>query len=386
MIAIKNGKVVLPDGSVLEKGTVLVEGGKIKAVGEKVEIPSDAEVLDVSGKWVTPGLIDAHTHISTFNEPNWHRTRNDGNEMSGPIQAHLRGLDALNPQDFAIKEVRNAGFTTCYTGPGSGNIIGGTGVAFKLRGKVADEMIIPGTEAMKMALGENAKTNYGPKDKSPMTRMGNAGVWRETLANAKNYSDRLKAVGDDRTKIGKYDFTLEALVPVVRGEMRCRIHAHRADDICTAVRVAEEFGLDYTIEHATEGYMIAEYLGKKEVRCVVGPLLMPPAKMELWNAIPENAQQLVEAGCLVCLTADTSSETKWLPRDIGVCMARGLKEADAFKGVTINPAKLLGIEDRVGSLEPGKDADVAIFDGYPFSNMTQCVLTMIDGEIYHNAL
>lgn len=386
MIAIKNGKVVMPDGSVLEKGTVLVEGGKIKAVGEKVEIPSDAEVLDVSGKWVTPGLIDAHTHISTFNEPNWHRTRNDGNEMSGPIQAHLRGLDALNPQDFAIKEVRNAGFTTCYTGPGSGNIIGGTGVAFKLRGKVADEMIIPGTEAMKMALGENAKTNYGPKDKSPMTRMGNAGVWRETLANAKNYSDRLKAVGDDRTKIGKYDFTLEALVPVVRGEMRCRIHAHRADDICTAVRVAEEFGLDYTIEHATEGYMIAEYLGKKEVRCVVGPLLMPPAKMELWNAIPQNAQQLVEAGCLVCLTADTSSETKWLPRDIGVCMARGLKEADAFKGVTINPAKLLGIEDRVGSLEPGKDADVAIFDGYPFSNMTQCVLTMIDGEIYHNAL
>lgn len=386
MIAIKNGKVVMPDGSVLEKGTVLVEGGKIKAVGEKVEIPTDAEVLDASGKWVTPGLIDAHTHISTFNEPNWHRTRNDGNEMSGPIQAHLRGLDALNPQDYAIKEVRNAGFTTCYTGPGSGNIIGGTGVAFKLRGKVADEMIIPGTEAMKMALGENAKTNYGPRDKSPMTRMGNAGVWRETLANAKNYSDRLKEVGDDRTKIGKYDFALEALVPVVRGEMRCRIHAHRADDICTAIRVAEEFGLDYTIEHCTEGYMIADYLGKKQLRCVVGPLLMPPAKMELWNAIPENAPQLIDAGCMVCLTADTSSETKWLPRDIGVCMARGLKEADAFKGVTINPAKLLGIEDQVGSLEPGKDADVAIFDGHPFSNMTKCVLTMIDGEVYHNDL
>ncbi len=165
MIAIENGKVLLPDGSFLEKGTVLVEGGKIKAVGENVEVPEDAQVIDASGKWVTPGLIDAHTHISTFNEPNWHRTRNDGNEMSGPIQAHLRGLDALNPFDYAIEPVRNAGFTTCYTGPGSGNIIGGTGVAFKLRGKVADEMIIPGTEAMKMALGENAKTNYGPRDK-----------------------------------------------------------------------------------------------------------------------------------------------------------------------------------------------------------------------------
>ena len=386
MIAIKNGKVLQPDGSFLDNATVLVEGGQIKAVGQQGEVPADAEIVDATGKWVTPGLIDAHTHISTFNEPNWHRTRNDGNEMSGPIQSHLRGLDALNPFDYAIVPVREAGFTTCYTGPGSGNLIGGTGVAFKLRGKVADEMIIPGTEAMKMALGENAKTNYGPRDKSPMTRMGNAGVWREALANAKNYSDRLLAVGDDRTKIGKYDFELEALVPVVRGEMRCRIHAHRADDICTAIRVAEEFNLDYTIEHATEGHLIADYLGKKQVRCVVGPLLLPPAKMELWNTKPENAQTLIDAGCLVCLTADTSSETKWLRRDIGVCISYGLDEKEAFKGVTVNPAKLLGIEDKVGSLEAGKDADVVIFDGHPFSNMTKCVFTMIDGEVYHNQL
>ena len=193
-------------------------------------------------------------------------------------------------------------------------------------------------------------------------------------------------MGDDRTKIGKYDFELEALVPVVRGEMRCRIHAHRADDICTAIRVAEEFNLDYTIEHATEGHLIADYLGKKQVRCVVGPLLLPPAKMELWNTKPENAQTLIDAGCLVCLTADTSSETKWLRRDIGVCISYGLDEKEAFKGVTVNPAKLLGIEDKVGSLEAGKDADVVIFDGHPFSNMTKCVFTMIDGEVYHNQL
>ena len=193
-------------------------------------------------------------------------------------------------------------------------------------------------------------------------------------------------MGADRIKAGKYDFRLEPLVPVVRGEMRCRIHAHRADDICTAIRVSEEFGLDYTIEHATEGHLIPEYMGSKKVRCVVGPLLMPPSKMELWNAVPENAQALIEAGCMVCLTADTSSETKWLPRDIGVCIARGLDEKEAFKAVTVNPAKLLGIEDKVGALEPGKDADIAIFDGHPFSNMTQCVLTMIDGKIWSNKL
>ena len=150
--------------------------------------------------------------------------------------------------------------------------------------------------------------------------------------------------------------------------------------------MAEEFNLDYTIEHTTEGHLIADYLGKKQVRCVVGPLLLPPAKMELWNAKPENAQTLIDAGCLVCLTADTSSETKWLRRDIGVCISYGLDEKEAFKGVTVNPAKLLGIEDKVGSLEAGKDADVVIFDGHPFSNMTKCVFTMIDGEVYHNQL
>lgn len=386
MIAIKDGKLVMPDGTVMEKGTVLVEGGKIRAVGAGVEIPKDAEVIDAAGKWVTPGLIDAHTHISNFNEPNWHHTRNDGNEMSGPVQAHLRALDALNPCDFAINEVRNAGFTTCYTTPGSGNIICGTGVAFKFRDGVADEMIIPGTEAMKMALGENPKTNYGPKDKSPMTRMGNAAIMRETLSNAKNYSDRLKAVGDDRTKVGKYDFELEALVPLMRGEMMARIHCHRADDIATAIRIAEEFGIRFSIEHATEGYKMADFMGKRAIKCVVGPLLMPPEKQELWGAIPENAQTLFDAGCHVCLTADTSSQTKWLPRDIGICMARGLTEQNAFRGVTINPAILLGIDDKVGSLEAGKDADVAMFDGHPFSNMTHCVMTMVDGKIVHSAM
>ena len=386
MIAIKNGKVLKPDGTFMDQGTVLVEGGQIKAVGPNVEIPADAEIVDAAGKWVTPGLIDAHTHISTFNEPNWHRTRNDGNEMSGPIQAHLRGIDALNPFDFAIEQVRSAGFTTCYTGPGSGNLIGGTGVAFKLRGKVADEMRIPGTEAMKMALGENAKTNYGPKDKSPMTRMGNAALLREALAQARDYSERLKAVGDDRIKAGKYDFRLEPLVPVVRGEMRCRIHAHRADDICTAIRVSEEFGLDYTIEHATEGYKITDVLQENNVTCVVGPHLWGPGKQEIHGLSLHTPAALDEAGITVCLTADTGSQTQFLPATVGILMVNGLSEQAAFEGVTINPAKLLGVADKVGSIEVGKDADLAVFSGHPFSSLSKCLMTMIDGVPYNKSL
>lgn len=387
MIALTGGKVITMAGEAIEHGTVLIDGQKIKEVGPAgMTLPEGTEVIDVTGKWVMPGLIDAHTHISTFNEPQIIRGRTDANEMSDPINAHLRGVDALNPFDYAIAPVREAGFTTCYTGPGSGNVICGTGTAFKLRGGTVQEMVIPGTTHMKMALGENPKTAYGEKGRTPMTRMGTAAVMRETLANACDYSEQLRQFEAGNGTKPKFDFKLEALVPVVRGEMKARIHCHRNDDIVTAIRVAEEFGLDFALEHATEGHRIAQYLGEKNVTCVVGPLLIGPHKMELWNAKLENAAILAEAGCNVCLTADTSSETKWLPTHIGICMAYGLSEEDAFKGVTVNPAKLLGIFDRVGSLEAGKDADLAVFDGHPFSNMTRCRLTMIDGVIHHNQL
>ncbi len=387
MIAIKGGKVVTMAGDPIEHGVVLVDGGKIKAVGgPDLAIPQGAEVLDAAGKWVMPGLIDAHTHISTFSEPQVIRGRSDGNEMTNPINAHIRGVDALNPFDYAIEPVRTAGFTTCYTGPGSGNVICGTGTAFKLRGATVDEMVIPGTTHMKMALGENPKTAYGEKAQTPMTRMGTAGVLRETLANAWEYSDQLRAAESDPSKKPKYGFRLEALVPVVRGEMKARIHCHRNDDIVTAVRVAEEFGLDFALEHATEGPRITQYLGERKVTCVVGPLLIGPHKMELWNARLDNAAILAQAGCQVCLTADTASETKWLPMQIGACIAHGLPEELAFQGVTVNPARLLGILDRVGTLEAGKDADIAVFNGHPFSSLTLCQLTMIDGVIYHNDL
>ena len=386
--AIVGGKIVTVTGRVYEDGVLLVEDGKILAVGDRsIPVPPQAELVDASGMWVTPGFIDAHTHIGVFNSPSAIFDIGDGNEKTIPICPYLRGMDSFNPQDIAIPETRNAGFTTCYTGPGSSNPIGGTGFAFKLRpAETVMEMMIPGTQMMKMAMGENAKRAYGHNGKTPMTRMAHAALMREALYNAKVYSDALLAAERGEGPAPKPDFKLDALVPVVRGEMKARIHCHRADDIVTAVRIAQEFHLDFALEHVTEGHMIKNFLKENHVTCVVGPLTIEPVKREIWNLRLDYPAQLEEAGIDFCLMEDTNFNTKFLPMHVGLCMARGLSEQTAFETVTIRPARLLGLQDRIGSLEPGKDADIAVFDGHPFSNMTLCRLTMIDGEIVHNTL
>ncbi|MBQ9969226.1 MAG: amidohydrolase [Oscillospiraceae bacterium] len=388
MIAITNGKVVTVTGDTYEQGTVLVENGKIVAVGANIDIPADAEIINAEGMWVTPGLIDPHTHMCNFNEPRTNPSIPlDGNEMSDPITPQVRAIDAVNPYDYAVDVVRQAGFTTVCILPGSANLIGGRGTVIKLRkANTAEEMEVPGCEQMKFAMGENPKRCYGTDRKLPMTRMGVAALIRETLYKAKVYSDKLKAAETDPSKAPEPDFRLDALVPVVRGEMRCRIHAHRSDDIMTAIRYAEEFGLDYTIEHCTEGHMIVDALKKRNIRCTIGPHLWAPTKQELWNMTIENAGILANAGLQVSLTADEGSRTAYLPATIGLLMRNGLSEKAAFEGVTINPAKTLGLEDRVGSLEVGKDADIAIFDGHPFSSLSLCRLSMIDGEVVHNIM
>ena len=386
MIALTNCKAVTITDGLIEKATILIEGGLIKAVGQDVELPEDARVINLKGKYVTPGFIDVHCHFSAMGEPRARGGGDDGNEVSSPVTAHIRIVDALDPFGIAIPLVRTAGFTTCYTMPGSANIIGGTGIAFKLKdGKCIDDIIIPGTEMMKMALGENPKGVYGQRKQMPITRMGNAAVLRETLFNAKEYAMQ-KEEAEKEGKPFKKDFKLEPLVPVVKGEMRCRIHCHRADDIMTAIRVSEEFGLDYVLEHCTEGFKIADILAQKKVKCVVGPMRMLPYKMEVWNCTIENPAMLEKAGCEISLTADAETATRWLPEEVGVAMAYGLSEEMAFKALTINPAKVLGLENRIGSIEAGKDADLAIFDGHPLSNLTRCKATMIDGEFYHNEL
>jgi imidazolonepropionase-like amidohydrolase len=384
--AIVHGKAVTVTHGVLENATLLIDAGKIIGIGTDLKIPEEAEVIDASNCWVTPGLIDCHTHLSTFSALGTNPGVKDGNEYSDPVTPHVRAIDALNPYDEAFPIVRKAGFTTCYTGPGSANVIGGMGISIKLRGHTAEEMAIPGSEQMKFALGENPKRFYGLQNKMPVTRMGTAALIRETLAAARNYSDKLLKAERGEGDKPEFNFKLESLVQAVRGQMRCRIHCHRSDDIVTAIRIAKEFHLDYTLEHATEGYKVADFLARENATCVIGPLMLPPNKMELWEAREETSALLEKAGVNICLTADGATETQWLPTRVGVIMRFGLPEQAALEAVTIRPARVMGLQDRIGSLETGKDADISVFDGHPFSNMTSCVLTMIDGIVYHNAL
>lgn len=386
MLVIKGGKVYTISHGVIENGVIIVENGKIKAVGHGLGIPDGAQVIDATGKVVTPGLIDSHSHLAIFGEPSvW--ANSDGNETSDPVTPHLRGIDSLNPEDPAIQDVLTGGVTCVYTGPGSANIIGGTGFAMKLRGRTAEEMVIPGTEAMKMALGENPKRVYGDmQKKSPRTRMANAAVLREALTKAQNYMKKVerarekKERGDD-AGLPDRDLKMEALVKVLKREMKARIHAHRADDIMTAIRVAEEFQLDFVIEHATEGYKIADILAAKKVPCTVGPLLMSRSKMELCNVTLKNPGILARAGVKVAIQCDTTSNTRWLGLHAGLAVREGMPADEALRAITINPAEILGIADRVGTLDPGKDADIVVWSGHPFGSLTVAEKVFIDGEI-----
>ena len=383
MKAITNGTIMTITKGVIPNGTVLIKDKKIVAVGENVPVPEGCEIIDAHNGIITPGLIDCHTHISTFGElKTMPGLQVDGNEGSDPITPHVRALDAIYPEDPAIAKARAAGFTTVYTGPGSANVIGGTGIAMKLRGHTAEEMVIPGTEAMKFALGENPKRFYGLERKTaPWTRMGTAAILREALYNAKNYADKLDEAKNDPDKSPDRDFKLDALVPVVRGKQRVRIHCHRADDIATAIRIGKEYGLDFTLEHATEGYLVKDLIAENHLYCVVGPLLLDPLKQEVWGLKLETAGILTDAGIKVCLTADTSGGTAWLPVEAGLLTRRGLSEEDALRGLTIYPAEVLKLDHRIGSIEQGKDADIAIFDGNPLSSLSLCQMTMIEGEI-----
>lgn len=387
MIAVKAGRINTITNGIIENGTILIENGRILKVGKEIPVPDSAEILDLKDSYIMPGLIDCHTHLSVHQDlvtnPG---TLLDVNEGSDPITPQIHAVDAFNPQDPAISRVRKAGFTTVYTGPGSANCIGGQGFCLKLRGNTVDDMFIPGTEMMKFALGENPKRFYGTRKLEPWTRMGTAALIRKTLYEAKIYSDHLKEAEENPSKAPKPDFKLDALVKVVRGEQRVRIHCHRADDIMTAIRISEEYGLDYVLEHCTEGYMIKDVLAQKKCRCVVGPLRLSPLKQEVWGIRMETPGILSEAGIEVCLTADTAGNTAWLPMEAGLCVRRGLKEEEALKGLTIYPARVLGLEDRIGSIEQGKDADLAVFDGNPLDNLTLCRLTMIEGIIYENTL
>jgi imidazolonepropionase-like amidohydrolase len=399
MIAITNGKVVTITHGTIEPGTVLVEGGRIIAIGEDVMIPEDAEVLDATGKVVMPGLIDAHCHVGLWPEGvGWEH--GDGNEMTDPVTPHLRALDAVHPQDPAFAELVAAGVTAVLTLPGSGNLIGGQGVCLKTAPRPSvEQMVVLEPAGMKMALGENPKRVYKDQQKTPSTRMGNAAVIRDALVRAQNYLEQwqryekelgvyeAKREGDDSEadlpKRPERDLKLEALGKVLRREMKARVHAHRADDMLTAIRIAEEFDLDLTLEHATEGYKIADILAAKSIPVTAGPILFSRSKHELKDMMPKNPGLMAQAGVTVAIQTDEMSAVKYLTINAALAVREGMSEEDALKAITLNAAKVIGVEDRLGSLEVGKDADIVVCNGHPFDYRTVVELVLIDGQVAH---
>ncbi|MCJ7626409.1 MAG: amidohydrolase [Anaerolineaceae bacterium] len=397
MIAITNGKVMTITQGTIDSGTVLIEGGRIIAVGEHIDIPEDAEIYDASGTVVMPGLIDAHCHSAIFADGvGWEHS--DGNEITDPITPHLRALDAIHPEDMAFDDLAKAGVTTINTGPGSANLIGGQWVCMKTMPKASiEEMILLEPAGMKMALGENPKRVYGEQHKMPSTRMGNAAALRNALVEAQNYLNKWeryeKELKEYKAKVEKDDkeakeptppdrnLKWEALEKVLKGEMKARIHAHRADDMLTAIRIGEEFNLDITIEHATEGYKIADILAQKNIPVIVGPVLMDRPKYEMRGLDPKNPGILAKAGVKVAIQTDQGSAVKYLSINAALAVREGMPEDDALKAVTINAAEIIGVEDRVGSLEVGKDADVVVFSGHPFDYLTVPELVLINGEV-----
>jgi len=397
MIAITNGKVMTITQGTLERGTVLVEGGRIVAVGEHVEIPEDAQVYDAAGKVVTPGLIDAHCHVGLFPDGiGWEHS--DGNEMTDPITPHLRALDAVHPGDPAFKDLVAAGVTTVLTGPGSGNLIGGQWVCLKTMPRPSvEQMVLLEPAGMKMALGENPKRVYGEQKKAPSTRMSNAATLRTALVNAQNYLEKWRQYEAEQAeyqakieagdadarppKPPKRDLKLEALGKVLRREMKARVHAHRADDMLTAIRIAEEFNLDLTLEHATEGYKIADILAAKQIPVTAGPILFSRVKYELKDMTPRNPGIMAKAGVKVAIQTDEMSAVKYLPINAALAVREGMPEEEALKAITIHAAQIIGVADRVGSLEAGKDADVVVFSGHPFNYRTVAELVLVNGQV-----
>ncbi len=397
MIAIVNGQVMTITQGTLDRGTVLVEGGRIVALGEEVEIPEDAEIYDAQGRIVMPGMIDAHCHVGLFPDGiGWEYS--DGNEMTDPITPHLRALDAVHPEDPAFKDLVAAGVTTVLTGPGSGNLIGGQWVCLKTAPKPSvEEMVLLEPAGMKMALGENPKRVYGDQKKNPSTRMGNAATLRAALVEARNYLDKweryrvdlsdyqakLEAGKQDaeRPKMPERNLKLEALGKVLRRELKARVHAHRADDMLTAIRIAEEFDLDLTLEHATEGYKIAEILAAKGIMVTAGPILFSRVKYELREMTPKNPGLMAQAGVKVAIQTDEMSAVKYLTINAALAAREGMSEEEALKAITINAAEVIGVEDRVGSLEVGKDADIVVLNGHPFDYRTVAELVLVDGQV-----
>ena len=377
---IVNAKIYTCDEAftVIDNGFVEVENGRITAVGECA--PGSKGDIDAQGKSLFPGFIDCHTHLGLTTSGVGFEGE-DLNESVDSCTPQLRIIDGINPLDYSFELARKAGVTAAVVSPGSANAVAGQIFAIKTTGKRIDKMSM-GEVGIKFSLGENPKMTYNDRDETPVTRMAIAAVIREALFKAKRYGDDVdKALSED-SDMPEYDIKSEALLPLLDRKIKAHFHCHRADDIFTAVRIAAEFDLDYTLVHCTDGYLIADELAEEKCSAVIGPVICDRCKPEMASLSPENAAILAKCGVKVAVCTDHSEvPIEYLPLSVGICRKHGLSFEDALLSVTRNAAEIAGIADRVGSVEVGKDADLTLFEGDPFEVMSSPSLVMINGEV-----
>ena len=381
MILIKHGYIKPMVGDDIANGAILIgDDDKIISVGESIEAPAGATVIDAEGRLVTPGCVEAHCHIGLHNEAVGWEGR-DYNESVDPITPHMRAIDSINPQDEAFETAIRGGVTTACTGPGSANVVGGTFAVIKLVGNRVDNMIVKHPAAMKCAFGENPKRVYGQGGKkSPVTRMATAALLRELLFKSRRY------LADKEAGKDPFDMKLEAMIPVMKGEIPLKAHAHRADDILTSIRIAKEFGVKLTLDHCTDGSVIAEELAKEGYPAFVGPSLGGKSKVELINKAFSTPADLARAGVNISIITDAPViPLQHLPMCAGLASNAGLPYEDAWRAITINPARALEVDDRVGSLEAGKDGDVVIWTADPIKSVgAESYVTIVNGKIAYS--
>ncbi len=370
MKLIKNGRIFTMEGETIQNGMVLIKDGKIAEVGESIYAP-EAEIIDAEEGWVLPGLIEAHCHIGISEEKKGFEG-NDCNETTQPVTPYLKAIDAINAMDSSFGNAVRAGITSVMTGPGSSNVVGGQFVFMKTSGRITDNMVVKEPAAMKVAFGENPKTNYSSQNKMPSTRMTVAAMLRREIEEAREY-----------IKSGKTDdFTKECWRDVFSRKIPLKAHVHRADDIMTAIRIAKEYRLDITLDHCTEGHLIAQEIKKSGFPAIVGPSIASRNKIEVQYMDFKTAGVLAKEGVLVAITTDHPvSLIQYLPVCAGFAAKAGLGVEEGLRAITINPAKICRTDSRVGSIKKGKDADIAIFDGNPMETFTHTLYTIIDGEI-----
>ncbi len=370
-----------------EDGYIHIADGKIAGIGgmeewehigKGITKEKDIEVMDVGGRIVMPGIIEAHCHMGITEEKKG-MEGDDCNENVEPVTPYLRAIDAINPMDAAFDDAVRAGITSAMIGPGSANVVGGQFAFVKTRGRRIDDLIVLAPAAMKIAFGENPKVNYSGQGKMPATRMAIAGLLREELFKAKQYWEKRKDSEDM-----EQDFRYECWIPVFEKKIPLKAHVHRVDDIFTAIRIAKEYGLDMTLDHCSEGHLVAEELAREGFPAIVGPDLSSRNKIEVQNVAFKTAGILHEAGVKVAITTDHPvSLIQSLPNCAGFCVKSGMDMEAAMRAITIHAAQICKVADRVGSLEIGKDADIAVFDGNPLEVLTETYCTLIDGEIVY---